>query len=56
MLVKLFIEKYGVDIDTYNIKDRSTLLHYAKYFKRPDISKWLIENGADTNLKNVYNE
>ena len=56
MLVKLFIEKYGVDIDTYNIKDRSTLLHYAKYFKRPDIAKWLIENGADINLKNVYNE
>lgn len=56
MLLKLFIEKYGVDIDTYNIKDRSTLLHYAKYYKRFDITKWLIEHGADTNLKNVYNE
>jgi hypothetical protein len=56
MLLKLFIEKYGVDIDTYNIKDRSTLLHYAKYHKRVDITKWLIEHGANTNLKNVHNE
>jgi hypothetical protein len=56
LLLELFIEKYGVDVDTYNIKDRSTLLHLAKYHKRVDIVKWLIEKGADTNLKNAYNE
>ena len=56
ILLKLFIEKYHVDIDTYNVKDRSTLLHSAKYYKRIDIEKWLIEHGANTNLKNVYND
>jgi hypothetical protein len=54
--LKLLIEKYHVDINTYNIKDRSTLLHYAKYHKHVDIVKWLVENGADVNLKNIYNE
>jgi len=56
ILLKLFIEKYHVDIDTYNIKDKSTLLHYAKHNKCIETTKWLIENGANTNLKNVYNE
>ena len=56
IVLKLFIEKYNVDIDTYNIKDRSTLLHLAKYYKRIEITKWLIENGANIAFKNVYNE
>ena len=55
-ILKLFIEKYNVDINTYNIKDKSTLLHIAKYHKRIEITKWLIENGADVNMKNLYND
>jgi hypothetical protein len=54
--LKILIKQYNVDIDTINIKDKSTLLHSAKYKKYNILAKWLISNGADISLKNVYED
>ena len=54
--LKILITRYKVDINTTNIKDENTLYKAAKYKKHLLISKWLLDNGADITITNVYGD
>jgi len=44
----------GTDIDTAEINQGCAPLHWAAYFNRREAAKFLLEHGADVNVRNYY--
>ncbi|KAH8825650.1 ankyrin repeat-containing domain protein [Flagelloscypha sp. PMI_526] len=59
-ILEHILEHDGCDVDPLNRLDKATPLHLAVKLEHPDLRRYVVESlldaGADTSIKNKYNE